>query len=347
MPGPMRFDELTVAVTGDRIDRLAFCLMNMRGQLMGRHITARPVVDTVRADPQCRPHLPGTDPEMTSPDGYAATSRRPVCGDDRMRPPLRAAGLPVGKPKGETAQKAPGRQRSTCPPAAAEGRPPCGLRARRAPCHLCTEAAASGGPDRPCRRSDRLRRALRQQRQALRQGPFGAGNDGPVGLPCPTGVRQCGENTPPARPGPDAGSPGRTSPPVWRRSGVLPQALRTLRRDLRLTRREETTSTRQRMYRTFRTGCETPRKRPDPRPCCARRWPMSPSTTIPAPPKSNGRPSTRRDLAGNSPAVTSAPKAPGPYFSENRPPAATDVAGTGSFPNGRPLDDHIDLHFPD
>ncbi|NDK34244.1 glutamine synthetase [Rhodovulum sulfidophilum] len=26
------------------------------------------------------------------------------------------------------------------------------------------------------------------------------------------------------RPGPDAGSPGRTSPPVWRRSGVLPQA---------------------------------------------------------------------------------------------------------------------------
>lgn len=192
MPGPMRFDELTVAVTGDRIDRLAFCLMNMRGQLMGRRITARPLVDTARADPQCRPHLRGTDQEMTSPDGYAATSRRPTCGDDRMRPPLRAADLPVGKPKGEAAQKAPGRQRSTCTPVAAEGRPPC---------HLGAEAPVSGGPDCPCRRSDRLRRALRQQRKALRQGPFGAGNDGPVGLPCPTGVRPCGENTPPARTG--------------------------------------------------------------------------------------------------------------------------------------------------
>lgn len=201
MPGPMRFDELTVAVTGDRIDSLAFCLMNMRGQLMGRRITARPLVDTAHADPQCRPHLPGTDPEMTAPDGYAATSLRPGCGDDRMRPPLRAAGLPVGKPKGEAGRKAPGRQRRTCPPVAAEGRPPCGLRARRTPCHLGAEAPVSGGPDRPSCRSDRLRRALRQQRQALRQRPGRAGNDGPVGLPCPTGVRQCGENTPPARTG--------------------------------------------------------------------------------------------------------------------------------------------------
>ncbi|BAQ69810.1 putative glutamine synthetase [Rhodovulum sulfidophilum] len=190
MPGPMCFDELTVAVTGDRIDRLAFCLMNMRGQLMGRRITARPVVDTARADPQCRPHMPGTDPEMSAPDGYAAMSRRAGCGDDRMRPPLRAAGLPVGKPKGAAAQKAPGRQRRTCPPVAAEGRPPC---------HLCTEAPASGRADHPSRRSDRLRRALRQQRQALRQGPGRAGNDGPVGLPCPTGAWPCGENTPPAR----------------------------------------------------------------------------------------------------------------------------------------------------
>ncbi|MBL3585295.1 hypothetical protein JMM61_07905 [Rhodovulum sulfidophilum] len=201
MPGPMRFDELTVAVTGDRIDRLAFCLMNMRGQLMGRRITALPLVDTTRADPQCRRHLPGTDPEMTAPDGYAATSRRPGCGDDRMRPPLRAAGLPVGKPKGEAGRKAPGRQRRTCPPVAAEGRPPCGLRARRAPCHFGTEAPVSGGPDRPSCRSDRLRRALRRQRQALWQRPGRAGNDDPVGLPCPTGVRPCGENTPPARTG--------------------------------------------------------------------------------------------------------------------------------------------------
>ena len=78
MRGMMTFDQLKSAVDDGSIDTVAAVLVDMQGRLMGKRFHARHFVETAFQETHCCDYLLATDLEMATPDGFAATSWRPV-----------------------------------------------------------------------------------------------------------------------------------------------------------------------------------------------------------------------------------------------------------------------------
>ena len=88
MAAPMTFDDLRTAVESGTIDTVAAVMVDMQGRLMGKRFHARHFVDGGYEETHCCNYLLATDLEMSTPDGYAATSWAGGYGDYVMKPDL-------------------------------------------------------------------------------------------------------------------------------------------------------------------------------------------------------------------------------------------------------------------
>ncbi len=88
MPGHLTFEQLKVHVSEGTLDTVLVCIVDMQGRLMGKRFQAQNFVDFSYAESHCCNYLLATDLEMTTLDGYAATSWAKGYGDYVMRPDL-------------------------------------------------------------------------------------------------------------------------------------------------------------------------------------------------------------------------------------------------------------------
>ncbi|MSU91678.1 glutamine synthetase [Rhodobacteraceae bacterium 2CG4] len=88
MTGTLTLDALRAAHDGGEIDTVLVCLVDMQGRLMGKRFHAANFLEHSHAETHCCNYLLATDLEMSTPDGYAATSWRKGYGDYVMRPDL-------------------------------------------------------------------------------------------------------------------------------------------------------------------------------------------------------------------------------------------------------------------
>ncbi|MCA2012164.1 glutamine synthetase family protein [Cereibacter sphaeroides] len=73
--------------SGD-VDTVIACLVDMQGRLMGKRFHAKNFIDHAIKETHCCSYLLATDLEMSTPDGYRATSWEHGYGDYVMRPDL-------------------------------------------------------------------------------------------------------------------------------------------------------------------------------------------------------------------------------------------------------------------
>jgi glutamine synthetase len=82
------FESLKKAVKAGEIDTVVVCFVDMQGRLMGKRFTGGHFIDSGYEETHCCNYLLATDLEMSTPDGYAATSWRQGYGDYIMKPDL-------------------------------------------------------------------------------------------------------------------------------------------------------------------------------------------------------------------------------------------------------------------
>lgn len=88
MPANLTFDALKLAVERGEIDTVAVCMVDMQGRLMGKRFEAHFFVNGGHDETHCCNYLLATDMEMTTVQGYKATSWAAGYGDYVMKPDL-------------------------------------------------------------------------------------------------------------------------------------------------------------------------------------------------------------------------------------------------------------------
>ena len=88
MPANLTFDVLKKAVAAGEIDTVLTCIVDMQGRLMGKRFHARHFVESGWEETHCCNYLLATDIEMTTVQGYKATSWAAGYGDYVMKPDL-------------------------------------------------------------------------------------------------------------------------------------------------------------------------------------------------------------------------------------------------------------------
>jgi len=88
MPGNLSFDALKEAVDRGTIDTVLTCIVDMQGRLMGKRFHARHFVDGGWHETHGCNYLLATDLEMTTVQGYKATSWAAGYGDYTHKPDL-------------------------------------------------------------------------------------------------------------------------------------------------------------------------------------------------------------------------------------------------------------------
>ncbi|MDT8854200.1 glutamine synthetase family protein [Paracoccaceae bacterium Fryx2] len=88
MPGNMKFDALKDAVARGEIDTVLVAAVDMQGRMMGKRFHAQFFLDGGFEETHCCNYLLATDMEMTTVQGYRATSWQAGYGDYVMKPDL-------------------------------------------------------------------------------------------------------------------------------------------------------------------------------------------------------------------------------------------------------------------
>ena len=88
MTTQMTFDELHGLVESDQVDTVIACFVDMQGRLMGKRFHAQHFIESAWKETHCCNYLLATDLEMTTPEGFAATSWEQGYGDYIMKPDL-------------------------------------------------------------------------------------------------------------------------------------------------------------------------------------------------------------------------------------------------------------------
>jgi len=84
----MTFDELHGLVESYQVDTVIACFVDMQGRLMGKRFHAQHFIESAWKETHCCNYLLATDLEMTTPEGFAATSWEQGYGDYIMKPDL-------------------------------------------------------------------------------------------------------------------------------------------------------------------------------------------------------------------------------------------------------------------
>ncbi len=84
----MTFEELKAQVDAGQIDTVLACLVDMQGRLMGKRFHAAHFINSAWEETHCCNYLLATDLEMTTPEGFDATSWEKGYGDYVMKPDL-------------------------------------------------------------------------------------------------------------------------------------------------------------------------------------------------------------------------------------------------------------------
>lgn len=88
MPANLTFDSLKAAVANGEIDTVLACIVDMQGRLQGKRFHARHFIESGWEETHCCNYLLATDFEMTTVQGYKATSWAAGYGDYVMKPDL-------------------------------------------------------------------------------------------------------------------------------------------------------------------------------------------------------------------------------------------------------------------
>ncbi|MGL4311353.1 MAG: glutamine synthetase family protein [Paracoccaceae bacterium] len=88
MPANLTFDALKKAVAAGEIDTVLTCIIDMQGRLMGKRFHAQHFLDSGYEETHCCNYLLATDLDMTTVQGYRATSWAAGYGDYVMKPDL-------------------------------------------------------------------------------------------------------------------------------------------------------------------------------------------------------------------------------------------------------------------
>lgn len=84
----LSYGQLKKHVADGSIDTVLTCLVDMQGRLMGKRFHAEAFLDIAEDETHCCNYLLATDLEMSTPEGYAATSWEQGYGDYGMQPDL-------------------------------------------------------------------------------------------------------------------------------------------------------------------------------------------------------------------------------------------------------------------
>jgi len=84
----MTLDTLSDAADAGTIDTVLVCFVDMQGRLAGKRFHVRNFLESGHRETHCCNYLLATDLEMSTPDGYRATSWRHGYGDYVMRPDI-------------------------------------------------------------------------------------------------------------------------------------------------------------------------------------------------------------------------------------------------------------------
>lgn len=84
----LTFETLKAEVTAGTVDTVLVCFADMQGRLMGKRFHAKHFIDSAWEETHCCNYLLATDLEMTTPEGFAATSWERGYGDYIMKPDL-------------------------------------------------------------------------------------------------------------------------------------------------------------------------------------------------------------------------------------------------------------------
>ncbi|WP_417728608.1 glutamine synthetase family protein [Roseovarius sp.] len=84
----LTFETLKAEVAAGKVDTVLVCLVDMQGRLMGKRFHAAHFVNSAWEETHCCNYLLATDLEMTTPEGFAATSWERGYGDYVMKPDL-------------------------------------------------------------------------------------------------------------------------------------------------------------------------------------------------------------------------------------------------------------------
>ena len=88
MAGALTYDDLTESVAVGDIDTVLAVQVDMQGRLMGKRFHANYFVDSAHEETHCCDYLLATDLEMSTIDGYEASSWARGYGDYTMKPDL-------------------------------------------------------------------------------------------------------------------------------------------------------------------------------------------------------------------------------------------------------------------
>ncbi|WP_425100728.1 glutamine synthetase family protein [Tropicibacter sp. S64] len=84
----MTFEELKAAVESREVDTVLACIVDMQGRMMGKRFHAGHFVASAWEETHCCNYLLATDLEMSTPEGFEATSWERGYGDYIMKPDL-------------------------------------------------------------------------------------------------------------------------------------------------------------------------------------------------------------------------------------------------------------------
>ncbi|MFW8635854.1 glutamine synthetase family protein [Cribrihabitans pelagius] len=84
----LSFDTLKQQVADGSVDTVLACLVDMQGRLMGKRFHAQHFIRSAWEETHCCNYLLATDLEMSTPEGFAATSWERGYGDYVMKPDL-------------------------------------------------------------------------------------------------------------------------------------------------------------------------------------------------------------------------------------------------------------------
>ena len=88
MPANLTFDALKADAAAGTVDTVLVCFVDMQGRLMGKRFHAGHFIASAWEETHCCNYLLATDLEMTTPEGFAATSWERGYGDYIMKPDL-------------------------------------------------------------------------------------------------------------------------------------------------------------------------------------------------------------------------------------------------------------------
>ena len=88
MKGLLDLDALKQAADDESIDTVLVCLVDMQGRILGKRFHVSNFLESAHEETHCCDYLLATDLEMSTIDGYAASSWVKGYGDYIMKPDL-------------------------------------------------------------------------------------------------------------------------------------------------------------------------------------------------------------------------------------------------------------------